>query len=422
MAEKKIAVAQVIPANYFSVRNRRTNERGGAGSKRATIGIGGKGKGISGGGGEPTGPASRMTGGMADGVDGPPQIEAQQAIASQGRMPRFAVGNANAGVIDLGSILSERANEAFDSSKPIGGDNTPYKATKGIGGFFRRVFGDQSNERNLEAQGAQAADWRREDAEVRKMTREDEIEERRAARAREEFDRRTAIEDARRRGDREYQALDNIFEQARRSDEKQQDIALAEQRRRDELAYRKSVDDANAAIAAKKLALDEKVADATIARNQTPKRAPRYNSLGGGILEDVETSEVFQAREGSPGMGKIPAVQGGLIPLKRATPPPAASANDVPVDPATGQPLRMQQAPAVQPIPADVRQPTFAVMPANNRQIVAAADEMSIDPYELQKLEENPPLNWSDAEEKKRQKMSPAKYLSSGMQQGWRIN
>jgi hypothetical protein len=416
MAEKKIAVAQVIPANYFSVRNRRTNERGGAGSKRATIGIGGGGKGASGGGGEPTGPASRMTGGMADGVEGPPQVEAQQAIKSQGRMPRFAVGNPNAGVIDLSSILSERPNEAFDSSKPIGGENTPYKATKGIGGFFRRVFGDQANERNLEAQGAQAADWRREDAEIKKQAREDEIEARRDARDEQRFQKRTEVEDRRITEQAERDRIDKANKWVADNEEYEMRAGAAAADRLLKEKAMKADDDQRAAI------LEIEREKLNLLKNKTPERKPRFNSLGGGILEDVETGEVFQAREGSPGMGKIPAVQGGLIPLKRATPPPAASANDIPVDPATGQPLRMQQAPAVQPIPADVRQPTFAVMPANNRQVVAAADEMSIDPYELQKLEENPPLNWSDEEEKKRQKMSPAKYLSSGMQQGWRIN
>ncbi len=350
---------------------------------------------------------------------GPPMQDKQTPLRATAASPNYTPGS----LMDV--IAGNRTGETnpnFDSSKAIGGDNVPYKETTGVGGFFKRVFGNKANELNAAAQREQGAEWKADEREAKRLAREDEVEARRAAREDERFNKQQEIIDARRRGDREYQALDNIFEQARRSDEKQQDIALAEQRRRDELAYRKSVDDANAAIAAKKLALDEKVANATIAKNQTPKRAPRYNSLGGGILEDVETGEVFRAREGSPGMGKIPAVQGGLIPLKRATPPPAASVNDVPVDPATGQPLRMQQAPAVQPIPSDVRQPTFAVMPANNRQVVAAADEMSIDPYELQKLEENPPLNWNDEEEKKRQKMSPAKYLSSGMQQGWRIN
>lgn len=369
MAEKKIAVAQVIPANYFSVRNRRTNERGGAGSKRASIGIGGGGKGVSGGGGEPTGPASRMTGGMADGVEGPPQIEAQQAIASQGRMPRFAVGNPGAGVIDLGSILSERANEAFDSSKPIGGENTPYKATKGIGGFFRRVFGDQANERNLEAQGAQAADWRREDAEIKKQAREDEIEARRAARGREEFDRQQAVIDARRSGDREYELLNNIFEQARRSDEKQQDIARAEKQRLEDrvAADARYADTQN--LLRQRLSLDEKVANATIAVKNKPETG--YKSLGDGMFEEQSTGQLFRYDPGMPGKEAGMFSKGraerraGLVPVNPQTPPPKATGNDVPVDPATGQPL-MQQAQQMTSAgqPAGMRAPKSFEWPA----------------------------------------------------------
>ena len=43
-------------------------------------------------------------------------------------------------------------------------------------------------------------------------------------------------------------------------------------------------------------------------------------------------------------MGKIPAVQGGLVPLGRITPPPRAGAGPQ-VDPATGRPLAQAQVP-----------------------------------------------------------------------------
>jgi hypothetical protein len=334
MAEKKIAVAQVIPANYMGVRNRRTNPRGGAGSNRASIGIGGKG---ASGGGEPTGPASRMTGGMADGVEGPPQVEGQEAIASQGRMPRFAVGNPNAGVINLGSLLSERANEAFDSSKPIGGENVPYKETKGLSGLFRRAFGDQSNERNLEAQQGQAANWRQEDAEIKKQAREDAIEARRDARDEQRFQKRTEVEDRRIAEQAERDRIDKANKWVADNEEYEM---RAGSMAADRLLKEKSIkadDDQRAAI------LEIEREKLNLLKNKTPERKPRFNSLGGGILEDVETGEVFQAREGSPGRGKIPAVQGGLIPLRRSTPPPTAADGGVQVDPATGQPLRMQQ-------------------------------------------------------------------------------
>ena len=341
MAEKKIAVAQVIPANYFSVRNRRTNERGGAGSKRATIGIGGGSKGASGGGGEPTGPASRMTGGMADGVEGPPQIEAQQAIASQGRMPRFAVGNPNAGVIDLSSILSERPNEAFDSSKPIGGENVPYKATKGIGGFFRRVFGDQANERNLEAQGAQAADWRREDAEVRKMTREDEIEARRDARDEQRFQKRTEVEDRRITEQAERDRIDKANKWVADNEEYEMRAGAAAA---DRLLKEKALE-AEAEDRKKMRNLMEQELEILKGKNQ-PQTG--FEKLDDGILLERATGKPYRFDPGMPGKKPGWFSEGreerrpGLVPINVSTPPPKATGNDVPVDPASGQPLTQQ--------------------------------------------------------------------------------
>lgn len=73
--------------------------------------------------------------------------------------------------LDLSFLVPERANEAFDPSKAIGGENVPYQESKGIGGFFRRMLGDESNRMNIEAQQAQGAEWRAEAAEQQKEER-----------------------------------------------------------------------------------------------------------------------------------------------------------------------------------------------------------------------------------------------------------
>jgi hypothetical protein len=73
--------------------------------------------------------------------------------------------------LDLSFLVPERANEAFDPSKAIGGENVPYQESKGIGGFFRRMLGDESNRMNIEAQQAQGAEWRAEAAEQKKEER-----------------------------------------------------------------------------------------------------------------------------------------------------------------------------------------------------------------------------------------------------------
>ena len=73
----QIPVTSVMPAHYFRAQGKRPAP--GATPKRSSISLGG-GK-SSGSSGAPAGvPASRAVGGMADGVEGPPQVETQQAI------------------------------------------------------------------------------------------------------------------------------------------------------------------------------------------------------------------------------------------------------------------------------------------------------------------------------------------------------
>jgi hypothetical protein len=99
----------------------------------------------------------------------------QEAILNQARAPRFAIGNPGVGSIDLGSLLSAKPTEGFDPKAPIGGANVPFQETKGVGGYFRRLFGDTANEQNVAAQQAQAAEWKAEDtlAKERQGKRED---------------------------------------------------------------------------------------------------------------------------------------------------------------------------------------------------------------------------------------------------------
>jgi hypothetical protein len=67
------------------------------------------------------------------------------------------------GNIDLSSLLSAKANPNYDPNAPVGGANVPFQETKGIGGFFRRMFGDTANEQNVAAQEQQKAEWKAED-------------------------------------------------------------------------------------------------------------------------------------------------------------------------------------------------------------------------------------------------------------------
>ena len=73
--------------------------------------------------------------------------------------------------MDLSFLVPERVNPAYDPSKAIGGENVPYQESKGIGGFFRRMLGDESNRMNIEAQQAQGAEWREAEKEAQKEER-----------------------------------------------------------------------------------------------------------------------------------------------------------------------------------------------------------------------------------------------------------
>jgi hypothetical protein len=67
----------------------------------------------------------------------------------------MSIGNSARGNIDLGSFLSARPNQdALNqlSQNPLA-QVDPYKATTGVGGFFRRLLGDDANERNEMAAG-----------------------------------------------------------------------------------------------------------------------------------------------------------------------------------------------------------------------------------------------------------------------------
>jgi hypothetical protein len=91
-----------------------------------------------------------------DGDNAPMRTKDQPAITAQGRSPRYDAGSI------MGVISSLRspgeANTAYDPSKPVGGENVPYKPTTGIGGLLSRFFGNQANEMNVAAQEQQAAE------------------------------------------------------------------------------------------------------------------------------------------------------------------------------------------------------------------------------------------------------------------------
>lgn len=96
------------------------------------------------------------------GDNAPLRTKDQPAITAQGRSPRYDSDSI------MGVISSLRSpgetNTAYDPSKPVGGENVPYKPTTGIGGLLSRFFGNQANEMNVAAQEQQAAERMAEEA------------------------------------------------------------------------------------------------------------------------------------------------------------------------------------------------------------------------------------------------------------------
>jgi hypothetical protein len=99
-----------------------------------------------------------------------PRVETQQPIENRGSSARYMLQTGGPR-LDLSFLVPERANKAFDPSKAIGGENVPYQESTGVGGFFRRLLGDESNRMNIEAQQAQGAEWREAEKEAQKEER-----------------------------------------------------------------------------------------------------------------------------------------------------------------------------------------------------------------------------------------------------------
>ena len=107
-----------------------------------------------------------------------PRVETQQPIENRGGSARYMIQGGGP-KIDLSFLVPERANKAFDPSKAIGGENVPYLESKGVGGFLRRLLGDESNKQNIEAQQVQGAKWAAENARTKERAerKQDLIEE-----------------------------------------------------------------------------------------------------------------------------------------------------------------------------------------------------------------------------------------------------
>ena len=239
--------------------------------------------------------------------------ERQEAITEQGRGARYDE-NSIMGLLSS-FVGNPKANEAFDSTKPIGGANVPYQSAGGL----QRFFGNQANQLNLGAQAAQSADWKQEAAATKE--RQGKIEDYRTQRnidaeidnAREDKRNTQAVTmfDKAQEAQRAVLSLQNDYAKARNVDE-QADIL-----KRMGVAHNNAMtlqDKALAATAANQglqQSFQAKLANFN-ALMQGFQDANKITNLGDGFV--ARGSDVFGLNKALPKMGANPATDASATP------------------------------------------------------------------------------------------------------------
>jgi hypothetical protein len=324
----------------------------------------------------------------------------QEAIANQARMPRFAIGNPNVGNIDLGSLLSAKANPNYDPNAPVGGANVPFQETKGVGGFFRRMFGDTANEQNVAAQEQQKAEWKTEDTLAKRRAEkkadlEEEIRLREAGPA-ERF-RKTE------------ERLTKSEETAARERALDRDRAYFEANRNWVAGQEKAARD-TAREAAEQGFKERQVG---LAESMAGQIHATGLPGGGAIVTNPKAGTVNVVSPGTPGFGAMPAV-----------PPRTQQVYPQPKAPAAGgaQVDRMTGAPMGGPLPVEAGQPTAAVTPprAGLMDMISSGAENVGGALGLEGVSQIPAalgdLITRDPKEVEKAARSRARYMVPGMQ------
>ena len=242
--------------------------------------------------------------------------ETQQPIENRGDSARYMIQGGGP-KIDLSFLVPERANKAFDPSKAIGGENVPYQESTGVGGFFRRLLGDESNRMNIEAQQAQGAEWREAEKEAQK-------EERLLNRMREADKPTQARFEASQTAAREAEA-NRVAAENKRLELEGKRVGLTE-RQIEEARL-----DRIARLEAEKLERDARIedmrtrnalADYTVGLNQLKSNQPQMIGLSGGGMGvfDPRSGSVSIVNPGTAGFGdKFP---GTPSTTRQVYPPP----------------------------------------------------------------------------------------------------
>ena len=261
-----------------------------------------------------------------------PRVETQQPIESRGGSARYMLQTGGPR-LDLSFLVPERANPNYDPNKAIGGENVPYQESKGIGGFFRRMLGDESNRMNIEAQQAQGAEWREAEKEAK-------AEERLLNRIREQNEpiQKRFEEEMKYRRDKDIRDEIKGYEDEaiKLAREGQEDILKDTDR-----ALRLAGEEEDRRLRARALDIQEK-----------GLKPPRYTPLG--------NTGLFQTPEGDLGVyepevmaiGKMPGRPAGIRMLPKPGSAPMRSIGEAEVDRITGKPIVKSTTPEAAQVPA----------------------------------------------------------------------
>ena len=241
--------------------------------------------------------------------------ETQQPIENRGGSARYMIQGGGPR-IDLSFLVPERANKAFDPSKAIGGENVPFQESKGVGGFFRRMLGDESNQQNIAAQQAQGAEWRQEakelKAEERLLNRMREGDKPAAERFNRQLEENKII-----RGEESAtRARERGEDTATRTGERAQDRAdrLARETEAEKARLQERQDRLEQQLQ------ENALRDATFGQNQLRANQPSMTGLPGGGMGvfDPSSRSISIVNPGTAGFGNTP----GTAPTTRQVYPP----------------------------------------------------------------------------------------------------
>jgi hypothetical protein len=343
-----------------------------------------------------------------------PRVETQQPIENRGSSARYMLQTGGPR-LDLSFLVPERANEAFDPSKAIGGENVPYQESKGIGGFFRRMLGDESNRMNIEAQQAQGAEWRAEAAEQQK-------EERLLNRMREADKPTQARFEATQRAAEKAEA-NRLAAENKRLELEGERLGLTKQQIEDarlDRIERLKGEQADREARIEDMRTRNALADYTVGQSQLKSNQPSMIGLSGGGLGvmDPRSGSISIVNPGTPSFGNMPGTPSTTRQVYPQVKAPAGGGAQV--DRATGNTMggRLPSSET----DAMVTSPRNPMMPMSEdarpaTRMVPTQEEESIDPYQLQRTTPSMGTMMEPATATARRR---ARYLSPNMP-GWSL-